>query len=150
MEFMIKQAFDLAEVRRLLRRGIENKHWTLQDLDVPSRGWVITMEDAKRIPGFTPPVFRNPLRDEPTPTERVQVTDPRDFALAPAPADPVQRGGTPLPMATHGPVAESFSDAGVQGHEGCVGDEANYGDETHLGAAWEGGASCVGDLSDDW
>ena len=146
----MKPVFDLAEVCRLLRRGIENKHWTMQDLDVPSRGWVITMEDAKRIPGFTPPVFRNPLRDEPTPAERVQVTDPRDFTLAPAPADPVQRGSAPLPMAAHGPVAESFSDAGVQGHEGCVGDEADYGDEAHLGAAWEGGAFGAGDVSDDW
>ena len=146
----MKPAFDTAEVCRLLRRGIEAGHWTLQDLDVPSPGWVITMEDAKRIPGFTPPVFRNPLRDEPTPTERVQVTDPRDFALAPAPADPVQRGSAPLPMATHGPVAESFSDAGVQGHEGCVGDEADYGDQTHLGAAWESSASGTGELSDDW
>jgi hypothetical protein len=146
----MKPAFDIGEVRRLLRRGIENKYWTLQDLDVPSRGWVITMEDAKRIPGFTPPVFRNPLRDEPTPTERVQVTDPRDFALAPAVADPVQRGSAPLPVATHGPVAESFSDAGVQGHEGCVGDETDYGDEAPLGATWEGGAFGAGDVSDDW
>jgi len=146
----MKPAFDTAEVCRLLRRGIENKHWTLQDLDVPSRGWVITMEDAKRIPGFTPPVFRNPLRDEPTPTERVQVTDPRDFALAPTPADPVQRGGAPLPMATDGSVAESFSHAGLQGQEGRMGDAADYGDEAHLGATGEGSASGVGELSDDW
>ena len=146
----MKPAFELSEVQRLLRRGVDAGHWTLQDLDVPSRGWVITMEDAKRILGFTPPTYRNLLRDEPTPSERVQVTDPRDFALAPAPADPVQRGSAPLPMAAHGPVAESFSDAGVQGHEGCVGDEANHGDETHLGAAWQGGASGVGEFSDDW
>lgn len=146
----MKLAFDLTEVRLLLRRGIEAGHWTMQDLDVPSRGWVITMEDAKRIPGFTPPTYRNLLRDEPTPSERVQVTDPRDFALAPAAADPVQRGGTPLPMATHGPVAESFSNTGVQRHEGCVGDEADHGDQTHLGAAWESGASGAGEFSDDW
>ena len=146
----MKPAFDTAEVCRLLRRGIEAGHWTMQDLDVPSRGWVITMEDAKRIPGFTPPTYRNLLRDEPTPTERVQVTDPRDFALAPVAANLVQRGSASLPVATHGPVAESFSDAGVQRHEGCVGDEADYGDQTHLGTAWEGGTSGVGELSDDW
>jgi hypothetical protein len=149
-QHLMRLAFDLTEVRLLLRRGIAAGHWRLEDLDKPSPGWVITMEDAKRIPGFTPPVFRNLLRDEPTPTERVQVTDPRDFALAPAAADPVQRGGTPLPMATHGSVAESFSDAGVQGHEGCVGDEADYGDQTHLGTTWESGASGAGDVSDDW
>jgi len=146
----MKPAFDAAEVCRLLRRGIEAGHWTLQDLDVPSRGWVITMEDAKRIPGFTPPVFRNPLRDEPTPAERVQITDPRDFPVVTAAADPVQRGSAPLPMAAHGSVAESFSNAGVQGHEGCVGDETDYGDQTHLGTAWEGSSFGVGKLSDDW
>ena len=146
----MKPAFDTAEVCRLLRRGIEAGHWTMQDLDVPSRGWVITMEDAKRIPGFTPPTYRNLLRDEPTPTERVQVTDPRDFALAPAVADPVQRGSTPLPVAAHGPVAESFSDAGVQGHEGRMGDETDYGDQAHLGAAWEGSTSGAGEFPDDW
>ncbi len=146
----MRLAFDLNEVRLLLRRGIAAGHWRLEDLDKPSPGWVITMEDAKRIPGFTPPTYRNLLRDEPTPTERVQVTDPRDFALAPATADPVQRGSAPLPVATHGPVAESFSDAGMQGHEGRMGDEEDYGDQAHLGTAWEGGASGAGELPDDW
>ena len=146
----MKKAFDTTEVLRLLRRGIAAGHWTLQDLDVPSRGWVITMEDAKRIPGFIPPVFRNPLRDEPTPTERVEVVSPRDFPVVAATADPVQRGGASLPMATHGPVAESLGDAGVQGHEGRVGDEADHGDQAHLGATRESGASGVGELSDDW
>ena len=146
----MKQAFDLVEVRRLLRRGIEAKHWTLQDLDTPSRGWVITMEDAKRIPGFTPPTYRNLLRDEPTTTERVQITDPRDFPLAEAATDHVQRGSAPLPVGTHGPVAESFSDAGLQGHEGSVGDEADHGDQAHLGAAWEVSSFGTGDLPEDW
>jgi len=146
----MKPAFDAAEVCRLLRRGIEAGHWTLQDLDVPSRGWVITMEDAKRIPGFTPPVFRNPLRDEPTPAERVQITDPRDFPVVTAAADPVQRGSAPLLPRADGAVAESFGDAGVQGHEGPVGDAADHGDEAHLGAAWEGSTQGVGGFSDDW
>jgi len=146
----MKQAFDLTEVRLLLRRGIAAGHWTLEQLDLPSPGWVITMEDARRIPGFVPPAYRNLLRDEPTPAERVQVTDPRDFALAPAAADPVQRGSAPLPMATNGSVVESFSDAGVQGEEGRMGDAKDHGDQAHLGTTWEGGASSTGDLSDDW
>ena len=145
----MKQAFDLAEVQRLLRRGIDAGHWTLQDLDVPSLGWRISMEDAKRIPGFTPRPYRNLLRDEPTP-ERVQITDPRDFAVAQAPANHVQRGSTPLSVGTNGAMAESLSDQGVQGHQGSVGDEADHGDEAHLGAAWEGSAFGVGDVSDDW
>jgi len=146
----MKQAFDTTEVISLLRRGIAAGHWTLQDLDVPSPGWIITMEDAKRIPGFVPPVFRNPLRDEPTPAERVEVVSPRDFPVVTAVADPVQRGSTPLPVAAHGSVAGSFSHTGLQGDEGRVGDAEDYGDEAHLGAAWEGSASGVGDLSDDW
>lgn len=146
----MKKAFDLAKVIALLRRGIAAKHWTLQDLDVPSRGWVITMEDAKRIPGFTPPTYRNLLRDEPTPTERVEVVSPRDFAVVAAPADPVQRGSAPVLLGADGPVAESLGDAGLQGHEGCVGDEADHGDEAYLGAAWEGSTQSVGGFSDDW
>ena len=146
----MKPAFDLAEVRRLLRRVVYAKHWTLQDLDVPSPGWRISMEDAKRIPGFTPRPYRNLPRDEPAPTERVQITDPRDFAVAQAPADPVRRGSAPLLLGADGPMAESFSDEGLQGHEGSVGDEADHGDEAHLGAAWEVGAFGTGELSDDW
>lgn len=146
----MKQAFDLVEVRRLLRRGIDAKHWTLQDLDVPSRGWVITMEDAKRIVGFTPPTYRNLLRDEPTPTERVEIVSPRDFAVVEATADPVQRGSAPVLPRTDWNVAEPFSDASVQGQEGSVGDEADYGDEAHLGATGEISASGVGDFPDDW
>ena len=146
----MKPAFEMAEVRRLLRRGVDAGHWSLQDLDIPSRGWVITMEDAKRIPGFTPPTYRNLLRDEPTPTERVEIVSPRDFAVVEAVADPVQRGSAPLLPRTDGYMAEPFSNAGVQGQEGCVGDEADHGDEAHLGAAWEGGASGVGDVFDDW
>jgi hypothetical protein len=146
----MKPAFELAEVRRLLRRGVDAGHWTLQDLDNPSPGWLITMEDAKRIAGFTPPTYRNLLRDEPTPTERVEIVSPRDFAVVETVADPVQRGSAPLLPRTDGYMAESFSDAGVQGQEGCVGDEADYGDEAHLGAAWKGSAFGIGDVFDDW
>ena len=146
----MKPAFELAEVRRLLRRGVDAGHWKIEDLDNPSLGWLITMEDAKRIAGFTPPVYRNLLRDEPTPTERVEIVSPRDFAVVEATADPVQRGSAQVLPRANGNVAESFSDAGVQGHEGCVGDEADHGDEAHLGATWEGSASGVRDVSDDW
>ena len=146
----MKKTFDTTEVISLLRRGIAAKHWTLQDLDIPSRGWVITMEDAKRIPGFTPPTYRNPLRDESTTTERVEVVSPRDFAVVETTADPVQRGSAPVLPPTNGPVAESLGDAGVQGQEGCVGDEAHYGDQAHLGTTGEGGTQGVGGFSDDW
>jgi hypothetical protein len=146
----MKPAFDLAEVQRLLRRGIDAGHWTLQDLDVPSLGWRISMEDAKRIPGFTPRPYRNLLRDEPTPTERVEVVSPRDFAVAEPVTDQVRRGGAPVLLGANRAVAESFGDEGVQGHEGCVGDEAHHGDEAHLGTTWEVSSSGVGEFPDDW
>ena len=146
----MKPAFELAEVRRLLRRGVDAKHWTLQDLDVPSQGWVITMEDAKRIPGFIPPTYRNLLRDEPTPTERVEIVSPRDFAVVEAPANPVQRGSAPLLPRTNWEVAEPLRDAGLQGDEGSLGDEADYGDQAHLGTSGKGGTQGVGGFPDDW
>lgn len=146
----MKPAFELAEVRRLLRRGVDANHWTIQDLDSPSPGWLITMEDAKRIPGFTPRPYRNLLRDEPTPTERVEVVSPRDFAVVEAPADPVQRGGASVLPPADRNVAESFSNPGVQGHEGPLGDEADYGDETYLGATRKGGSQGDGGFPDDW
>lgn len=146
----MKPAFELAEVRRLLRRGVDAGHWKIEDLDQPSPGWVITMEDAKRIPGFTPPIYQNLLRDEPTPTERVEIVSPRDFAVAEPVADPVRRGSTPIFSSTDWGVAESFSDSGLQGYEGSVGDEADYGDEAHLGTEGQGGASGLGIVPDDW
>ena len=146
----MKPAFELAEVRRLLRRGMDAGRWRIEDLDKPSPGWVITMEDAKRIPGFIPPAYQNLLRDEPTPTERVEIVSPRDFAVAEPVANPVQRGSAQVLPPTDWGVAEPFSDPGLQGHERSVGDEADYGDETHLGAEGQGGASGLGIVPDDW
>lgn len=147
----MKPAFDLAEVRLLLRRGLEAGYWTIDQLDEPSPGWKLNARHfAMHYPKCQQPQYRNLLRDEPTTTERVQITDPRDFPLAEAAPDHVQRGSAPLPMATHRSVAESFSDSGLQGHEGSVGDEADHGDETHLGTAWEVGSFGAGDVSEDW
>ena len=147
----MKKAFDVTEVRLLLRRGVAAGHWTVEQLDEPSPGWRMNAKTfALHYPKYQQPQYRNLLRDEPTPTERVEVVSPRDFAVAAAPADPVQRGSTSVLLGADGAVAESLSDAGVQGHEGCVGDEADHGDQAHLGAAWEGGAQGVGGFSDDW
>jgi len=145
-----KLTFNPDDARRVLRQGIEKGRWTLQDLDNPPPGWLLSELDAKRIPGFTPRPYRNLLRDEPAPAERVQITDPRDFAVAQAPANHVQRGSAPLSVGTNGAMAEPLSHESVQGHQGSVGDEADHGDKAHLGAAWEGGAFGVGDISDDW
>ena len=51
------------ELRRVLRHGIEKGYWTMEDLDVPSPGWLQCEEDAKNIPGREPATWTNPLRD---------------------------------------------------------------------------------------
>ena len=38
----MKPAFDLSSVRKTLKNGIEKGLWTLEDLDVPSGGSLIT------------------------------------------------------------------------------------------------------------
>lgn len=147
----MKKAFDPLEVRLLLRRGVEAGYWTVEQLDQPSVGWRMNAKSfALHYPKYQQPQYRNLLRDEPTAIERVQVSDPRDFPLAATPPDQVRRGGAPVLLGADGPVAESFSDEGVQGHEGCVGDEAHYGDQAHLGTAWEVSSSGAGELPDDW
>ena len=83
--------YNLTEVRRILRRGIEAGHWTMEQLDQPSKGYKALCEEMKRhkvveLRSFPVPPYRNPLRDEtPESTERVEVVSPRDFGPAPNP-----------------------------------------------------------------
>ena len=147
----MEKAFDITSVLLTLRKGIEKGYWTIEQLDNPSIGWEMNARAfALRYPKYQQSTYRNLLRDEPAPAERVQITDPRDFAVAQAPANHVQRGSAPLSVGTNGAMAEPLSHEGVQGHQGSVGDEADHGNEAHLGAAWEGSAFGVGDVSDDW
>lgn len=147
----MKKAFDVTEVRLLLRRGVAAGHWTVEQLDEPSPGWRMNAKAfALHYPKYQQTQYRNLLRDESTPTERVEVVSPRDFPVAATTPDPVQRGGPSLLLGTDGAMAESLSNAGVQGHEGCVGDEAHHGDQAHLGTAWEVSSSGAGELPDDW
>ena len=67
---------------RLLRYGIEKGYWTLEDLDVPSPGWLQCEEDAKSIPGRTPAVWENPLREGPTPQPEPTLEPPEPTAAA--------------------------------------------------------------------
>ena len=147
----MKKAFDPLEVRLLLRRGVEAGYWTVEQLDQPSMGWRMNAKSfALHYPKYQQPQYRNLLRDEPTPSERVEIVSPRDFAVAEPVTDQVRRGGAPVLLGADRAVAESFSDEGVQGHERCVGDEAHHGDQAHLGTAWEVRSSGVGEFSDDW
>ena len=147
----MEKAFDIHSVLLTLRQGIEKGYWTLEQLDQPSMGWRLNAKSfALHYPKYKQPSHRNLLRDEPTPAERVEIVSPRDFAVAEPAANPVQRGSAQVLPPTDWSVAESFSDPGLQGHEGSVGDETDYGDEAHLGAEGQGGASCLGIVPDDW
>ena len=147
----MKKAFDPLEVRLLLRRGVEAGYWTVEQLDQPSNGWKMNARAfALHYPKYQQPQYRNLLRDEPTPAERVEIVSPRDFAVVEAPPNHIQRGGAPLSMGTDRAMVEPFGHEGVQRHEGSVGNEADHGDEAHLGASWEVSSSGVGEFSDDW
>ena len=147
----MKPAFDITSVLITLRKGVEAGYWTVEQLDQPSMGWRMNAKSfALHYPKYQQPQYRNLLRDEPTPSERVEIVSPRDFAVAEPVTDQIRRGGAPVLLGADRPVAESFSDQGVQRHEGPVGDEADHGDEAHLGTAWEVSSSGVGEFSDDW
>jgi len=78
----MKKAFDLTEVRVLLRRMVASGYLTVEDLDTPSSGW---RDNAKRFalhyPKYQQPEYVNPLRT-PDESPSVQPIDPRDFTPA--------------------------------------------------------------------
>jgi len=75
----MNKAFDMTEVRLLLRRMVASGYITVEQLDTPSWGW---RENSKRFalnyPNYKQHEYVNPLRD-PEPDPVVQVSDPRDF-----------------------------------------------------------------------
>ncbi len=93
----MKKAFDLAEVRILLRRMVASGYVTVEQLDTPSMGW---QENAKTFrlnhPKYPQPEYVNLLRvSDPEPV--VQVSDPRDFTPVEGatPAEPLDLPLTP-------------------------------------------------------
>jgi|DEB0MinimDraft_6_1074348.scaffolds.fasta_scaffold79987_1 hypothetical protein len=73
-----------AEINRLLRRGIENGWWTIEDLDRPSLGFASNLSpDLKHFPhGYQGVEYSNPLRSADA-QQIVSISDPRDFTPAP-------------------------------------------------------------------
>ena len=70
------------DLKALLRRGVEQGYWTLEDLDRPSPGFVTcTHVDRETFPGGYEGVqFRNLLRDTAQPhPETVQVIADKDL-----------------------------------------------------------------------
>jgi hypothetical protein len=95
----LKKAFDPSAARRVLQKGIDKGLWTLEDLDVPTQGYLLStgqkwnkekrclewndsrtpLGHSSVIPKHQIKPHRNLLRD-PKPVEAVQASaDPRDF-----------------------------------------------------------------------
>ena len=135
----MKRAFDSYSVRFTLQRGINAGHWTLADLDQPSRGWLATQEQTCHIPAFTHPPHRNLLRDQP-PTEAVQPISPRDFDVAAIPRanegsrnlDLLPQRWPPEPqvpdLSNRGDLS-SYQDLGTNG--------SDHGQTLCLGSSWQ-------------
>ena len=88
----MKQAFDPASVRDILRRGIANGWWTLEDLDTPSPGFISNMDvDRRHFPsGYQGIEHRNLLRD----------TDQLPKAAPEASTSPSNTPQPPAPVST--------------------------------------------------
>jgi hypothetical protein len=90
----VKQAFDPESVRDILRRGIANGWWTLEDLDTPSPGFISNMDvDRRHFPnGYQGIQHRNLLRDTdqiPNPDAEA-LSSPYSTPQPPAPVSPTQ------------------------------------------------------------
>ena len=78
----MKPAFDLASIRLTLKKAVQNGHFTVEQLDTPSAGFIRnTRCDRRTFPGGYEGVqFRNLLREDPAPAPVVQAApDPKDF-----------------------------------------------------------------------
>ena len=99
----MNKLYDLASIRLTLRRGVAAGHFTLEQLDTPSPGFVTcTAVDRRTFPnGFEGVQFRNLLRDEViTHPEAVSTRpDPKDFAPVLPPRNaPTQPDDLPLTL----------------------------------------------------
>ena len=91
----MKPAFDLASIRLTLMRAVQNGHFTVEQLDTPSAGFIQnTRCDRRTFPGGYEGVqFRNLLREAGVAPEAVQVTSERDLPPLPHGVTPAQPDG---------------------------------------------------------
>ena len=77
----MKKLYDVSSVRLTLRRAVEAGHFTVEQLDTPSPGFVTcTAVDRAHFPGGYEGVqFHNLLRQPGSAPEAVQVTSERDL-----------------------------------------------------------------------
>ena len=108
--FDLKRLQDLSSVMQTLRRGIEAGHWTLEDLDKPTKGWLEatdtsysslslkakqegTVYNENFGESFKAPVYRNLLRDGAPVVEKVQVISDKDLPPMPHGVTPAEPDG---------------------------------------------------------
>ena len=91
----MKQAFDLASIRLTLKKAVQNGHFTVEQLDTPSAGFIAnTRCDRRTFPsGYEGVQFRNLLREDGVAPEAVQVTSERDLPPMPHGVTPAQPDG---------------------------------------------------------
>ena len=98
----MNKLYDLASIRLTLMKAVQNGHFTVEQLDTPSPGFVTcTAVDREHFPGGYEGVqFRNLLREDPAPTPTVQAApDPKDFAeVLPKSNTPAQAPELPLTL----------------------------------------------------
>ena len=144
----MKQAFDLASVRRTLQRGITAGHWSLDDLDQPSQGWMYQVIQSNRIHGFSHPSHCNLLRDQP-PAEAVQPISPRDFDVAAATTpNEGQRNVDLLPQRwPPDPQVPDFGHGGdFSSHQDPSTNGPDHGQTPVMGSSWQHHTPSAGTL----
>ena len=97
---------DISSVIQTLRKGVEAGHWTVEDLDRPSPGFVsMTRVDRRTFPGGYEGVqFRNLLRDGPPVVEKVQVIDDKDLPVLPTGHTPAEALDLPITLEEEFPL----------------------------------------------
>ena len=87
--------YDLNSIRLTLRRAVQAGHFTVEQLDTPSAGFITnTRCDREHFPGGYEGVqFRNLLREAGVAPEAVQVTSERDLPPMPHGITPAQPDG---------------------------------------------------------
>ena len=91
----MNKLYDLASIRLTLRRGVAAGHFTLEQLDTPSPGFVTcTAVDREHFPtGYEGVQFVNVLREQAPAPESVQVTSERDLPPLPHGITPAEADG---------------------------------------------------------
>ena len=97
----MKPLSDISSVMQTLRKGVENGHWTIEQLDSPSHGFrTCTAVDRRTFrSGYEGVQFRNLLRDTAQPhPEAVQVISDRDLPPMPQGITPAESQALPLTL----------------------------------------------------